>query len=65
MPQYDPDAEITGLTLTIPSWASSIERTRSSTNLDVVSNTARNKLIDALNKLQDKVSEMLTAIKED
>ena len=65
MPQYDPDAEITGLTLTIPSWASSIERTRSNTNLDVVSNTARNKLIDALNKLQDKVSEMLTAIKED
>lgn len=65
MPQYDPDAEITGLTLTIPSWASSIDRTRSNTNLDVVSNTARNKLIDALNKLQDKVSEMLTAIKED
>ena len=65
MPKYDPDAEITGLTLTIPSWASSIDRTRSNTNLDVVSNTARNKLIDALNKLQDKVSEMLTAIKED
>lgn len=65
MPKYDPDAEITGLTLTIPSWASSIDRTRSNTNLDVVSDIARNKLIDALNKLQDKVSEMLTAIKED
>jgi hypothetical protein len=28
MPAYDPDAEISSLTLTIPSWISSIERTK-------------------------------------
>ena len=36
MPVFDPDAEIASLTLTIPSWISSIERTR--TNADFVKN---------------------------
>lgn len=65
MPAYDPDAEITGLTLTIPSWASTIERTRSKADLSIVSDKARDKLEDALIDLLNKVSEMLTAIKED
>jgi len=65
MPEFDPDAEISSLTLTIPSWSSSIERTRNTANLSIVSSKARNNLIAALYNLQDKVDEMLTAIKED
>lgn len=65
MPSFDPDAEISSLTLTIPSWSSSIERTRSSADLSIVSSGARNQLIEALQSLQDAVDGMLTAIQED
>lgn len=59
MPQFDPDAEITGLTLTIPSWGSSIERIRTKTDLSIVSATARTKLTDALKNLQKKIDDTL------
>lgn len=65
MPAYDPDAEITGLTLTIPSWASSIDRTMKKADLTGVSDNARSKLAKALHDLQDTIADMLTAIKED
>ena len=65
MPAFDPDAEIPGLTLTIPSWASSIDRTRSKADLSIVSDRARDRLAEALTELQGKVSEMLTALKEE
>ena len=65
MPAFDPDAEITGLTLTIPSWASSIDRTRSKADLSIVSDKARDRLAEALTELQGKVSDMLTALKEE
>lgn len=65
MPAFDPDAEITGLTLTIPSWASSIDRTRSKADLSIVSDRARNRLAEALTELQGKVSDMLAALKEE
>jgi len=64
MPAYDPDAEITGLTLTIPSWASSIDRTMQKADLTGVSDKARNKLAEALHDLQETIENMLTAIKE-
>ena len=62
MPVFDPDAEITGLTLTIPSWTSSIERTKTKSDLSIVSNNARTKLTSALQDLQAKIQEMLVAI---
>ena len=65
MPQFDPDAEITGLTLTIPSWGSSIERIRTKTDLSIVSAAARARLTDALKDLLKKIDDMLDAIKED
>lgn len=65
MPEFDPDAEISSLTLTVPSWKSSIERTRSKADLSIVSPFARNRLIGALQELQIAVDEMLLAIKED
>jgi len=65
MPAYDPDAEITGLTLTVPSWVSSINRTRSLAKLNEVSNTARNKLAIELDSLTETINLMLAAMKED
>ena len=65
MPEFDPDAELTGLTLTIPSWGSSIERIRTKTDLGIVSSRARTKLSDALEELKKKIDDMLEAIKEE
>lgn len=65
MPAYDPDAEITGLTLTIPSWSSSIDRTKNKADLSSISDNARIRLAEALAELQLKIAEMLDAIKED
>lgn len=64
MPDFDPDAEITGLTLTIPSWASSISRTQSNTDLSNISLKARMNLEHALFNLQATIEELLRAIKE-
>lgn len=65
MPTYDPDSEITGLTLTIPSWGSSIDRVLSKSDLGSVSRPAREKLTDALLSLTEIINNMLSAIEED
>ncbi len=65
MPAYDPDAEVAGLTLTIPSWMSSIERTRNMAHLASISPAAKENLQAALTALGEKVQEMLAAIEED
>ncbi len=44
IPSYDPDAEISALALTIPSWISSINRTHSVTDLSSTTGDARRKL---------------------
>lgn len=63
-PDFDPDAEITGLTLTIPSWTSSIGRMRSNTDMSTVSIKARKNLEHALFDLRTTIEELLRAIKE-
>lgn len=45
MPQFDPDSEVVGLTLTIPSWARSIERVIHKTDFEAISDTAKNNLL--------------------
>ena len=65
MPAYDPDAEVTGLTLTIPSWMSSIDRTKSMAHLEAISPAARQSLWAALTELEEKIQEMLSAIEGD
>ena len=65
MPEYDPDAAISSLILTIPSWSSSIDRTRKTAKLSDISPKARSNLIDALHRLYDSLDEMLAAIEEE
>jgi len=65
MPEYDPDAEISSLTLTIPSWISSIHRTRDTANLSLISETAQKKIKIQLANLSTAIYEMLAAIEEE
>jgi len=65
MPTYDPDAEILSLALTIPSWISSIDRTRATANFDEISVNARYKLQEELYGLRLAVDVMLSEIKEE
>ncbi len=64
MPEEDPDAEVAGLTLTIPSWASSIERVKTKADISAVSAQALMNLQSALNALQKNIADMLDSIKE-
>ena len=62
MPAFDPDADINVLSLTVPSWTSSIDRVLTKTDLTIVSLDAKHKLLIELNLLVKKTKEMITAI---
>ena len=63
MPAYDPDAEISSLALTIPSWASSIRRVTNTVDVSTTSPEARKKLRQALNDLKLTSDEILYLIR--
>jgi hypothetical protein len=64
MPVYDPDVEIASLSLTIPSWSSSIDRAFSKTNLHEVSSKAKTQLKEELLALRDSIDLVLLSIEE-
>lgn len=64
MPIYDPDAEFTGLTLTVPSWTSSIRRAEDGAASREASREAKAALAGALADLQEEIQNMLRVIKE-
>ena len=57
MPDYDPDAEVTELTLTMPSWISSIKRAETNADLSGISFGAKNRLIDSLWELKNTIDQ--------
>ena len=63
MPEYNPDAEVTGLTLTVPSWGSSIYRVLNHSDLRSTTPQARDKLVVALSDLQKAIEALLRAVK--
>lgn len=65
MPAYDPDAEAVGLTLTIPTWASSISRVKIIMDKTKMSREARKNLVEALKKLKNRIDEMLSELGEE
>jgi len=65
IPVYDPDAEISSLALTIPSWISSINRTCSAADLSSTTYNARSKLEKQLLELKVTIDSMLAAIREE
>lgn len=64
MPVYDPDAEISSLALTIPSWVSSINRTHSVVNFDEISINAQCTLENELLALKKTINTILATMKE-
>lgn len=65
MPKYDPDAEISSLSLTIPTWVSSIKRTASITDLSKASTGALYKLEKQLIALRDVINTLQQEIQEE
>lgn len=64
MPAFDPDAEVNSLALTIPSWISSINRTRTTAKFSLLTSVGRNQLEQELYELQKVAQTMLNALKE-
>lgn len=64
LPEYDPDAETTSLTLTIPSWTSSIERVLNVTDFKKVSSIAQTKLKQQLLQLSCTINRTLKILEE-
>lgn len=65
MPKYDPDAEISSLSLTIPMWISSINRTRSISHFDEASIEAKVQLLNKLDELQHTIKCIKRSLKEE
>ena len=64
MPAFDPDAELSSLTLTIPSWKGSLDRILSVSDLSIATETAKNRLEEQLQGLSGSVDTLLNALRE-
>lgn len=64
MPEYDPDAELSSLSLTIPMWIRSMKRSGSIINFKETSPNARQKLSDTLTNLKNAADELEDKLKE-
>lgn len=62
--KFDPDAEITSLSLTIPTWISSLSRVEKVTDFQCISDEARLKTTEALKNLYGKALELLTVMED-
>ena len=65
MPNYDPDASVVELSLTIPTWGASIDRVIKVTDFTVVSEEAKNRLIGALASLEMKIADLIANAEEE
>lgn len=65
LPKYDPDAEISSLTLTIPTWISSMCRTKKITNFCTTTPAARERLRIQLENLKSAIDELMVLTKEE
>ena len=64
MPDYDPDAEIAGLSFTVPSWNSSLERAYRVADFQHASPAIKTKLYDKLSDLKDTIELFCMQLEE-
>ena len=62
MPAFDPDMEIKGLTLTIPTWINVIARTERKADMAIVTDSAKEQLAANLARLQEQIDHTLEVI---
>lgn len=65
LPEYDPNAEISSLSLTIPSWNGTIRRVTENTDFTKISKEARQQLLRQLFTLYEAVSPLIGLLRED
>lgn len=65
MYQHDPDAEVSSLSLTIPTWISSIRRVKKVANIPEASPKAKWKLNQKLCELKNAIDNMMEYLEED
>lgn len=65
LPKYDPDAEISSITLTIPAWISSLQRAMNMIHFDTSTPGSKEKLLIQLQNLKNIIDEMMQLAKED
>ena len=61
-PAYDPDSEISSLTLTVPTWIIAMNRTVEMTNMDIITEKARNALRVELVALRGAIDSLLKRV---
>ena len=64
-PVYDPDSEISGLYLTIPSWITSIKRSCSKADFSKISPEAKARLREQLGELDEEIIAAILQITEE
>ena len=64
MPQYNPDAEVNSLCMTIDSWISSIQRVHSSENFQKITNKASLQLMKKLSFLEHTINNIQESLVE-
>ncbi len=64
MPQYDPDAEVNSLCMTIDSWISSIQRVQCSSNFKKITNKASLHLMKKLSFLEHTINAIQESLVE-
>lgn len=62
MPEFDPDMEIRGLTLTIPTWMAAIARAEKRTDMQLATKHAKRQLANGLKQLSQQIQKTLEAI---
>ena len=62
MPAFDPDMEIRGVTLTIPTWIASIARAEQKTDMSLATDYAKKQLAEGLLRLKAQIQKTLEAI---
>ena len=65
MPDYDPDAQVSSLTFTVPSWVAAIDKTFMNTNFNEISIKARYKFKKELTALKDTIEIVLSMTMEE
>jgi len=65
MPDYDPDAQVSSLTYTVPSWVSAIDKVFMNTDFNKISTKARYKFTKELTALKDTIEIVLSMSREE
>ena len=65
MPVFDPEMELKGLALTIPTWMNAMARARSKTDMTLVSDLLKQQLADILGQFRQQTDQMMEVLTND